>query len=146
MRTQQDTSVRMVALSNLKAMCERVSGSMCHHFTVSRVTANRVHVTYSNEDEYAVEHPMTAVFPCYPSAWLEDKDNPRVVLDILRVLHDNWHGEGWQAFSILLDCPTLWHDGTEKDWQSHREIRAAGNDNRQGLPDTCTVCDLTDNK
>ena len=120
METQQDTRVRMVALVNLEAMCKRVSG-MCLRYWVSKVTANRVYVTYSNPDDYGTEFPMVAVFPCYKSGWPEDKDNPRVVLEFLGVQHDNWHGEGWQAFQVLLDCPALFLGAEGGTWKTREE-------------------------
>jgi hypothetical protein len=139
MKTQQDCKERVVALENLEAMCKRISG-ICHRYEVTKVSRSRVHVTYSNPDEYGYENPMTAVFPCYPSGWPDDKDNPRVVLDYLRVINDTWDGEGWQAFEQLRDCPTLWRG--EKGWRSHKQIREDGDDRRLDLPDTCVICDL----
>jgi len=102
MKTQQDSTTRVVALVNLEAMCEEASG-FSHRYQVTKVSRSRVHVEYSNPDEYGHEAPMTAVFPCYPSSWQGDEENPRVVLDILRVLNDSWEGEGWQAFQAMLD-------------------------------------------
>ena len=142
MNTQFDWNKRVVALSNLEAMCERISG-WSHRFEVTKVSRSRVHVTYSNPNEYGSPNPMTAVFPCYPAT--NESDNPAVVLDILRVVNDSWNGEGWQAFQQLLDCPTLWRgpvNGGDSGWRSHSEIRAAGSDNRIDLPDTCVKCDL----
>ena len=63
MKTQSDQKVRVVSLTNLEAMCNRVSGVMCHRFKVTKVSRSRVHVTYSNEDEWATAHPMIAVYP-----------------------------------------------------------------------------------
>jgi hypothetical protein len=117
MLTQQDTNVRVVALENLKAMCNHVS-RMCHRFTITKVTDSRVHVQYSNPNEYGSEFPMTAVFPCYSLG--AEKENPSVVLDILRVNHDSWDGEGWQAFDILLDCPRMWRN-PENIWTAEKE-------------------------
>lgn len=109
MKTQFDRLERVVSVENLKAMCAHVSGT-CRTYKVTSVSRSRVHVTYSNPDEYGQDHPMTAVYPCYPSnapANPDDADNPCVVLDILRVLNDNWDGEGWQAFDLLHCCPSL---------------------------------------
>lgn len=139
METQEDRRVRMVALVNLKAMADRVSGT-CHRYEVTKITRSRIHVTYSNPDEYGNEHPMTMVMPCIPSHWPEDEENPRVLLYCLRVIDDNWDGEGWQAFDVLLDCPTLWRG--EDGWKSHQDLREAGLEVNANLPDTCTVCDL----
>lgn len=145
MKTQFDSNKRVVSVENLKAMCAHVSG-MCHTYKVTSVSRSRVHVTYSNPDEYGQDHPMTAVYPCYPSnapANRDDADNPCVVLDILRVLNDNWDGEGWQAFDLLHDCPTLWRVPHTGKWRSHRQLRKDGDDrNVHSDTDTCTVCDL----
>lgn len=109
---QFDYSKRVVSLSNLEAMCDHVSSGMCHNYTISKVTKNRVYVNYSNPDEYGHDEPMTVVFPCFPGGW----DSVSVVLDILDVKHDNWNGEGWQAFRPLLDCPVLWRDPQSGKW------------------------------
>lgn len=110
----------MVALENLRAMCQQVS-TTCHRYHVSKVTRSRVHVEYSNPDEYGHERPMTAVFPSYPSRWPGDEENPRVLLEIMRVLNDSWHGEGWQAFDVLLDCPELWRNPEDDSWNRREQ-------------------------
>ena len=72
---------------------------------------------------------MVAVFPSYPSGndTISHKASPCVVLDILRVIGDNWNGEGWQAFTELLDCPTLWRTGGDEQmnqaWYTEDEIK-----------------------
>lgn len=106
--TQFDLTERIVSVDNLRAMCARVSG-MCHRFAVEKVSRSRVHVTYSNPDEYGNAQPITAIFPCYPSTF-DGSDNPAVVLDALRVIDpgDTWAGEAWQAFEPLMSCPMLW--------------------------------------
>lgn len=109
MRLQSDQKVRVVALDNLRAMCARVSGT-AHRFSVVKVSRSRVHVEYSNPDEWGREHPFVAVFPCYPSSERnEDRDNPCVVLSMMRTIGEpsDYGGEGWQAFAPVLDCPTL---------------------------------------
>lgn len=120
MKTQSDQKVRVVSLYNLLAMCKEVSGT-CHTFAVVKVSRSRVHVEYSNPDEYGNGHPMVAVYPCYPSVWAGDEDNPRVVLDMLRVIGDSRDGEGWQAFGPLMDCSQLWR-GQDGAWQTERAI------------------------
>ena len=124
MKLQSDTQTRVVALSNLEAMCSRQSG-VCHRYAVERVSGNRAYVSYSNPDEYGNESPMIAVFPCWPCP--QDTEDARfVALDILNVQHDTWDGEGWQAFHPLLDCPQLWRSRTDADdWQTREEIEAA---------------------
>jgi hypothetical protein len=118
MKIQQDHKLRVVALSNLEAMCKRMSG-VCHRFSVSRVTENRAYIEYSNPDEYGHASPMTASFP----AWHYSTDHCVVALEILKVTKDNWQGEGWQAFQPLLDCPELYRSSPEAtDWQTHKEI------------------------
>ena len=123
MITQSDTKLRVVALSNLEAMCARTSGT-CHRYAVEKVTPNRVHVSYSNPDEWGNPHPMTAVFPAWPCD-CRDKDARDVALTILDVKHDNWSGEGWQAFQPLLDCPQLWRRTADADeWKTAEEWEA----------------------
>jgi hypothetical protein len=140
MKTQEDRMVRIVALENLSAMCEHIS-STCHRYWIEKVTRSRVWIGYSNPNEYGTEYPIFCVFPCFPSSWHLDKDNPRVLLDILRIVNDSWHGEGWQAFDpVLTECPTLWRDNEE--WQTHKEIRESGKEVNTSSPDTCTFCDL----
>lgn len=123
MKTQFDYSKRVVSLENLSAMCDRNSGT-CHRFEVVKVTPSRVHVAYSNPDEYGNESPMTAVLPCYPSAF-DGNDNPAIVLEIVNVVGDNWDGEGWQAFSPIFDCPELYRDPATGEWLSREEIESA---------------------
>ena len=101
MKTQEDNLVRMLALDNLRAMCEEASG-VCHRYWIEKVSRSRVHVGYSNPDEYGHENPMYAVLPSFPSSWpQDDRDNPRVLVEIMRVINDTWDGEGWQAFDSL---------------------------------------------
>ena len=123
MKTQQDSKIRVVALTNLEAMCEHVSGT-CHRYEVSKVTAHSVHVQYSNPDEYGNESPMTAIFPAYKSGWRGDEENPRVVMTIQRVTNDNWDGEGHQAFDCLLDCPELFRSSWDGPWNTREQIQA----------------------
>ena len=123
MKTQFDHQIRVVSLENLRAMCEMVSGSFCHKYRVTKISRSRVHIEYSNENEYACPNPMVAVFPIYPSGNRpEDKDNPSVVLEYLNILYDNCNGEGWQCFEILRDCPILWRDPNTGQWQTENEI------------------------
>lgn len=122
MKTQFDAKERVVSLENLNAMCERISG-FCHRFEVVKVSRSRVHIAYSNPDEYGNESPMTAVFPCYPSTF-DGHDNPAVVLDYLRIINDDHDGEGWQCFEELRSCPILWRDPETGAWMSEDEIRA----------------------
>jgi hypothetical protein len=117
MKTQSDHKVRVVSIENLRAMCERVSG-VCHRYWVESVGRSRVKVGYSNPNEYGTESPMFAVFPSYPSGFAGDQDNPCVVLEFLNVLHDNWDGEGWQAFDALRDCPKLWRSPEDSTWST----------------------------
>ena len=88
---------RVVSLDNLVAMCEAASGT-CHRYWIEKVSRSRVHVGYSNPDEYGGDAPMYAILPCFPSGWPGDADNPRVLIRCMRVVGDSWTGEGWQAF------------------------------------------------
>lgn len=122
MKTQFDHNQRVVSLANLEAMCDRVSGT-CHRYQVVKVTTNRVHVEYSNPDEYANDRPMLAVLPCWPADF-NDKDNRAVALTILRVVGDSWDGEGWQAFDTVFDCRPLYRHCADASapWQTTYEI------------------------
>lgn len=133
MRTTLDHRYRIVAVANLRAMCERMSG-VCHRYWVEKVSRSRVWVAYSNPNEYAVENPMYAVFPCYPNAFEGegDRENPLVVLDFLRVINDSWNGEGHQAFVPVTDCVRLWRDVTTQRWESRAEIEAVSPERSQG--------------
>lgn len=138
MKTQEDSSQRVVALENLRAMCARISG-WAHTFEVTSVTRSRVHVTYSNPNEYGSAQPITAIYPAIP--YPGEPDNPRVLLEIMRTVGHDPDGEGWQSFMQLHDCPTLWRS-PEGKWRTHGEIRKAGADMRgPNAPDTCVVCD-----
>lgn len=123
MATQQDHNVRVVALENLRAMCERVSGH-CHRFEITGVSKTAVRVTYSNPNEYGTEYPMTMILRAYPSDWPGDEENPRVILEEGRVIHDN-DGEGWQSFGTILDCPQLWRASVDGAWFTREEIEEA---------------------
>lgn len=132
MNTQFDYTARIVSLDNLTAMCARISGHS-HTYTVSKVSRSRVHVEYSNPDEYGNPHPVTAVYPCFPSdnrtaTGNGDTGNPSVVLDALCYLGDS-DGYAYQAFYTLIDCPTLWRrvgftNPTAEIWESHADILA----------------------
>jgi hypothetical protein len=126
MKTQQDNPVRVVALENLIAMCARNSG-VCHRYRVERITKTRVHVSYSNPDEYGNERPLVVVFPCYPSGWPQDgADNPRVVLDIVRVYggRDSYDREGAaDTFYLITNAPVLWRDPATSKWETEEQIK-----------------------
>lgn len=117
MKTQQDNKVRMVALANLEAMCKHVSG-VCHRYWIEEVTKTHVKVGYSNPDEYANDDPTYATYPCYPSTWQDDEDNPRVVLDMVYCEHDDDEDnpEAWQSFDAIQDCPTLYRNPADNTW------------------------------
>lgn len=113
METQQDHAARILALSNLRAMCEASGGT----YWVEKVTRSRVWVGYDGpfcHGEYRDYGPMFAVLPCYPSSWLGDRDNPRVVLDVRRVVKGPPGEEGWQAFADLWDSTAF--RGTNGEW------------------------------
>lgn len=118
MKTQFDTTKRVVALSNLEAMCKRISGT-CHRFSVVKVTASSVHVEYSNPNEYGSEYPVTAVYPCYKNGF--EADNSCVVLSAVRYVNDR--DEAWQAFFQLEDCEPLFRSGLDGPWVTEYEIR-----------------------
>lgn len=150
MRTQQDTKVRMLALDNLEAMCRRASG-MSHTYYVSKVSRSRVHVTYSHPDEYGNPDPITAVFPCFPSPYPEDKaDNPRVILEPMRTYGGREEIDreiGWQAIEgAIILAPTLWRHNDSSPYRTHRESMAqmdpAYNVAAAPACHSCVVCDM----
>jgi len=138
METQQDCNVRMVALANLRAMCERASG-ICHRYEVAKVSRSRVHVTYSNPDEYGSEHPITAIYPCFPSGWSNDAENPRVLLHGLR--YSGGDEYAYQAFDMLESATTLWRSVDDGAWLTHAEILRRKPEATSDH-DTCVVCDV----
>ena len=129
-------------------MCERISG-MCHTYKVVKVSRSRVHVEYSNPDEYGRDRPVVAVYPCFPgNVGEQDDENPYVILHALRYLHDS-DGYDYQAFDVLTDCPTLWRTSLpteeKEEWESHAEIVKRDGDRSRPYTtkaDPCTVCDL----
>ena len=117
--TQSDSKARVVALTNLRAMCARVSGT-CHTFQVIKVSTHRVAVAYSNPDEYGTPHPVTAHYPCYPSPF--DSATPLVVLEMVRCTGGD--DESWQAFESLHECQQLFRScGSPCEWQTEYEAR-----------------------
>jgi hypothetical protein len=66
-------------------------------------------------------------------------------MDIKEVIHDNWEGEGWQAFQPLMDCPMLWRSGPHmQDWATRVEIMVARHGGFKhicrAVPVVCTEC------
>ncbi len=57
-------ATQITELHTLMATAKSQSGE-CHRYTVERTSDHRVRVTYSNPDEYAVDNPITAFYPCY---------------------------------------------------------------------------------
>ncbi len=69
-KTWGQQTIRHIELRTLQAMAKAINGE-CHNYTVERTSDHRVRVTYSNPDEYASDHPITAFFPCYKGSWGE---------------------------------------------------------------------------
>lgn len=112
MKTQSDRQVRVVALSNLRAMCKHISGT-CHQFYIARTTKNAIHVGYSNPDEYGNPDPIVAVLP----AW-KQYDGMVVAIDPLRFVGDK-DGYGYQSFEQLWDCEHLSRQNPDSDdWRT----------------------------
>lgn len=137
MKVQFDHRERVVSEENLRAMCDRVSGT-CHRYHIQKITERYCYVEYSNPDEYGSEHPMVAVFPVYHTLHVH------IILDIVKVMYDSWQGEGWQAFQILMDCPSLWRAPENGVWKSHWECLT--DDERKHLVNLechrCSHCDI----
>ncbi len=125
MKTQQDHQERVVALVNLEAMCERASGTARQHYVITKVSRSRVHVTVDAiADEWGTSENVTAVFPCYPSGWDGDADNPRVVLDAIRITGASSLYDPIQEFWPLLECEQLWRSPDDNSWATRDEIEA----------------------
>lgn len=120
MRIQSDSSARVVALSNLEAMLDRISG-VCHRFYIEKVTPNRVTVGYSNPNEYGTPYPVFAVFPAWPNSFGE-KETPMVALEYVRFIGVSQESEDWQAFEQIRDCPQLFRT-QNNTWKTGYEIR-----------------------
>ena len=119
--THFDHSVRVLSLANLAAMCERISGT-AHTYRIERVTTNRVHVSYSNPDEYGNPDPRTAILPAWPSGF-DGKENPSVALEILSVVGER-EGDDDDFLRPLFDCEPLFRkriDGQDV-WETEFEI------------------------
>lgn len=121
MRIQDDRQVRIVALDNLIAMCEHVSG-MCHRWEVLpyKPGAKTVRVQYANPDEWGADHPIEFVCSTFPSGWGE-KDNPYVFIEwptrILYAKDDNEREYMEQVWlSTIHDCPRLWRNPENGTW------------------------------
>ena len=136
MQIQCDHKERVIALTNLIAMCEDIS-SVCHRYHVSNITGRYIYVEYSNPNEYGIESPMVAVFPRLPDfpTWGNGSEKtPMLLLDIHDVKHDNWDGEGWQAFIPLLDHVPMYRDPNDGTWKTEKQIEEEKNqaDNSEG--------------
>jgi hypothetical protein len=117
---QSDHPERVVALENLKNMCDRLSHIDGNIFWIDRVTRNRVYVSVTFPDRYTV----TASFPCYPSPW-DGSSNPYVVLDPVRITGDDpGDYDPYQYFLPLLECPRLFRDA-DGVWHSEEALRGA---------------------
>ena len=93
------TTVKHVELHTLMATAKAQSGE-CHRFTVERTSEHRVRVTYSNPDEYALSHPITAFYPCYKGgfgAWWVVNEITKIEGD----LDDHERDYAYQHFSWI---------------------------------------------
>ena len=118
---QYDTTARLVALPNLRAMCARASG-MTHRFRVETVSDRFVTVSYSNPDEYGAPAPILVSF-------FRVGDFVVLGFPVGRVSggRNSFDRESaYDTFSPLLDCPTLWRStrGSD-DWATREEIEAS---------------------
>lgn len=128
---QFDGRIRAVAVSNLKAMCARVSGT-CHRFAVEKVGASVVTISYSNPDEYGNERPILLTLPIVRKAPKDDPDGATVLLDLgysgrMTGPGCGTHGgEEWQCFYPLVECPQLWRSPHDGSWATEDEIKKSG--------------------
>ena len=143
MKTHEDGMYRVVSLDNLVAMCEAASGT-CHRYWIAKVSRSRVHIGYSNPDEYGGDAPMFAILPCFPSGWPGDAENPRVLIHCMLVVGDSWNGEGWQAFEPVWRYTVV--NGEALSFQPggpntvHLRAVHAAYHARHGGAETCHVC------
>ena len=122
---QADHTVRIVALSNLRAMCDHVSG-VAHRYWVEHVKEHRVRVGYSNPDEYGTDNPMFAEFPAFVDHSFGQATTYVILGHMLRVINDTWNGLGDQAFEPITDCPVLWRSPQTGEWKTRQEVQAHG--------------------
>lgn len=124
MKTQFDHPVRIVSLENLKALCDRASGHS-HTYRVIKVSRSRVHVEYSNPDEYGNPRPIVAVFPCYPSTF-DGAENPAIVLgDCTRIIGGSEEYDPIQSFDPIISGPVLYRSqgtASRDRWLTRAEI------------------------
>ena len=121
---QSDTSVRVVTVQNLTALCSRASG-MCHRFEVVSTSDHRVVVEYSNPDEWGWTHPIRATFPAYIDSGFGRSTFYVVLGAMLKCTHGGHDGEEWQCFHPITDGPELWRDNSDSDvWRTREEIAA----------------------
>lgn len=116
---QFDYPTREVSISNLYAMCDYSSGTVRSYY-VYQHTKNRIHVAYTNPDEYGNTQLVVAVFVRY-------NHNPEVVIfspiryyAVGKVNRNNPYYDGdWIAscFDLLLNCPVLWRNPDTKEWK-----------------------------
>jgi hypothetical protein len=115
--TSQDNDVRMVAFVNLKAMCERASGTG-HRYgcEITNKAQTRVRVWY---DDGTDTHWLD--FPAIPSDWDDDRSgNPRVFLEVVGGSKD----ADLDAFWPVTNSPKLWRNPDDNTWATRQEIDA----------------------
>lgn len=125
MKAQYDGRTRIVALPNLVAMAERVSGT-CHRYTVEEPSpdAKWVKVWYSNPNEYGAESPFYRRFPIVGTVGGTVGTTPTPLVGIGSIVAGpcvgepkDLHGEGWQCFDCLTDCPELYRNPRTRKWE-----------------------------
>jgi hypothetical protein len=107
---QMDVKMRVVALSNLRAICEHES-TTTKHYSVDSVSDKRVKVSFNNPDEYGIDFPFVAEFPCYPFPHF-GTDDIAIVLDAIRIYRSGHTSDLWKdyehiLFEPIIDAPKL---------------------------------------
>jgi hypothetical protein len=103
----------IIELASLAAYCKTWS-CMCRRYTVERTSNHRVLVTYSNPDEWGVDHPISCYLPCY-----RDGDAWWVVLAPTSFIHvgEEWEYDPSQAFEFIWSAeaenPNSWLEPEE---------------------------------
>jgi len=107
-----DSKMRVVSISNLEAMCEEVSGCMCRKFGIGDVRDHSVEVYFTNEDDCAFNHTISAVFPLFE----DERGNCYVILSALAMRTDfekeseedsRIEESDYGAFQELLEAPKM---------------------------------------
>lgn len=132
--SQFDGSARVVALSNLRALCERASG-ICHRYWIEEPKRLRVgayvRVWYSNPNQYGAERPFCREYPIVSILQGVVRLDATPMIGIGSILAGrtrkepkDLYGEGWQCFNPIEYGPELFRSGPDGKWETRAEIES----------------------